>query len=816
MKNTAYKYSRLRFFRWSVILLPVLVILFIFRELAQGLFFNNDDVLMQLLPYLQYAGSNGSIIAQNLMFGFPLYVTVGGMQLFPVYHFILSLLPSTTAYAALDVAYLILAYISTYAYARAIGIARIPAVLVGMVYVFSGQTMLWSSSLINTSYYFLLPLSLLLIEYAFAAKNTVRRYGYLSLVGVFLGIGWLSSHVQFVVYIHTFLAVYVLFKLWSRIRVSVYRGLLETGGILAYIYALSALVGAPVIFAVLSFQPDSVRATGVSLKSFFTGSYMPWDAIHFVLPFWHVDFIPFSSPNLYLGVMPLLLVLSFLVISLHKGKATRTVAQFYFWVLGFCLFASIDYSPLGAVLHFLPIFDAFREAPRIMFIGGFAEAVLAGIAYETLLAAQTEMVDMFHIILRLAKIAVLYVLTPFFILMSVVKIFLFGRILALVDEYFFAHLYAHTTKLPPEHYALLIKIYLYQSIDGLSLFSPQVDILLLCVISTLVWYHYRERVSTYTFGVIGLVLVAFNFGLVYQNRGSYTTLAELNRTPNTVSFLKSAQGKTSLFRIFPLFPGMSIYNAQVACSLNPDQVLTLQQEMLKANGNMYYGIDSIDGYDNFMPSLVSNALGYVGADGSLNPARLVLQHIPLSEKIKTVEERKNVLRAMNVRYITSLYQLTDPSFTEVYHEQVGPCHTQVYVYELKGTWPRYFTTENVATVSNNPTNSSAMLERLNTETRPIALLSASKGERIASSSPNATAPVTEVMPSFSRNALIFSNVSCNKQCVLVIGNAFLSGYRAYVDGVPMPIKHVNYLFMAVPLAPGRHTIRLEYPGPLPW
>jgi uncharacterized membrane protein YfhO len=45
---------------------------------------------------------------------------------------------------------------------------------------------------------------------------------------------------------------------------------------------------------------------------------------------------------------------------------------------------------------------------------------------------------------------------------------------------------------------------------------------------------------------------------------------------------------------------------------------------------------------------------------------------------------------------------------------------------------------------------------------------------------------------------------------LVLADLFYPGWQAEVDGGKAPIERANYLFRAVRLAPGRHTVRFDY------
>jgi len=45
---------------------------------------------------------------------------------------------------------------------------------------------------------------------------------------------------------------------------------------------------------------------------------------------------------------------------------------------------------------------------------------------------------------------------------------------------------------------------------------------------------------------------------------------------------------------------------------------------------------------------------------------------------------------------------------------------------------------------------------------------------------------------------------------LVLSDVYYPGWRATVDGVPAEIQRADYVFRAVLLPPGEHTVRMEF------
>ncbi|MFZ2500429.1 MAG: hypothetical protein WAW90_00365, partial [Minisyncoccia bacterium] len=243
----------------------------------------------------------------------------------------------------------------------------------------------------------------------------------------------------------------------------------------------------------------------------------------------------------------------------------------------------------------------------------------------------------------------------------------------------------------------------------------------------------------------------------------------------------------------------------VACSLTPDETVEIQKELLQPNSSLSFGIDSVEGYENFMPARISNALGYIGSESTAVANPLFLERIPLEQKLQKILSRKNVLKAMNVKYVTSGIPITDSDLSLVKSLQVGHCKNAVYLYELHGVWPRYFVTNNVAQATST-SDYGVVFDELNLHQTPVVLFNSS----VSIEKSPAKTFVTEAIPTLGERDMRFDHVTCTASCAFFVGNTFLDGWRAMVDGNPAPIYRVNYTYMALVLEPGEHTIVLTY------
>jgi len=784
----------------SLLGLPVLALWFVFRGLLVGQLFYNNDVLLQVLPYLYERAHSSVVVTQAFLSGFPLYVSTNAAWFSPG-ALVSTYLSAPVAYALLTLLYMILAYGCTYLYARKIGLSLVPAVVAATTFVFSGQVLLWSASLINSSYYFLLPLVLYLFERALERKNLRWRLLWAVAIGLLLGLGWLSSHVQFVVYIHALFAAYGLYRVWQRGEARVSAALYLVSPLL-----ISLLAGLPMILSVLGFQPETIRSDGVPLASAIGNGYMPWDFIHYLLPFWQVSVgISVSSPNLYLGILPLLL----LGIALSRlRELTHPLRWFYVVVLGFCLFAALRYSPLGLLLHYLPLWSAFREAPRIMFVGGFAAAMLAGMGAQWVLQQPNAVWGM--PVVQWFRRLFLYIALPGIVVMTLVRGWFFEYFATRLDSYFFTHIYQSTTRLPPEHYQSVIRTYLHQVLDQVSLYDPQVIFFVLFSILSLTLLFFAARISKQMFGACVVVLIVLNMVFVYGGYHRMVSTDVVLSVPSTVERIRAHQhsmGGSEPFRVYSVLPAQAIYRTSVTCPMSSEETVRLQNALLQANSTFFFSLDSVEGYENYMPKLVSDALNYIGSENTLSESPLFLADMTLAEKHTLIASRANMLRAMNVRYVVSTMPLQHQAYRLLDTWREGVCKTSIYLYELEGVWPRYFTTTHWKVATTTGTHA---LQEIAAHATPTVLF-AEHPPKLPLTTNNKTEAVSPVI---SDNTITFKRLSCEADCILFIGNAYMRGWEAFVDGVPSPLHRVQYLYMGVLLSAGEHTVKLRYTKPL--
>lgn len=778
--------------------LALFVFLFIYQVSADLIFYDGDTA-RQLYQYLNFLSRGGVSITQQILSGFPICVSVVGECFNPVFNLAARFMDTFSAYRFLTFLNIVLAYIFAFLYARKIGLNQIISAITASIFVFSGQMIIWLTVLVNTNYYFILPAILYFAEFA---RQNKQKYFFLVLTGLCLGLGWLSGHSQFVIYLHLFLAGYYIYWAFFEKRLKNY---FLTAINLVVVYGVSLITGWLQIREVLNFRASSDMASGVGLENVWTSAYGLLDVIHYVLPFWKNPVVYNGSPNLYIGILPfILIVFSFFIFRKIKN---RHFALFFGTFL-FCLLLSIKYSPLGIAFHSLPFLNSLKVMPRVMFIGNFAIAVVVGFVLKYTTEHREEFRVKLESCLNVIKKIFLYIFIPIIGVGSIVKVFFGGKILIFINNYFLNNLYQKTAGMPKEHYLSLISQYLKDSLDSVFIFNWHVAVFVIFAILSFYLLKQIFKFQSTFFLFLVLVLIVANFTFAYARRFTTASRTEFLSLSKTADFISNSN-QQGQFRIFTPFTGLTLYNElKIKCQNDSDlDELLLQKELLTPNLNMQFGIDSIDGYDNFMPQKMSEAIAYLGSEHTLEGSSLAKERVSMEDRVKKFVARKNILKSMNVRYVISSYEINDADFKKVFSEKVGKCEIPVSIYELSGYWPRNFVTSNFSVVGEGNNFQEIMDKLASNQNGPMVILE--KPISFASSTEDIDFDNAIIFQNYGIDSINF-DVDLKKEGLLFVGNSWLPGWTAFIDGQVVEILKANYVYMALPLSEGRHEVVLKY------
>jgi hypothetical protein len=750
-----------KFAKITLFLLPITILFLIFYKIIfeKGFFMNGDSIL-GYFTYFYYFVHGGPLISQNLLLGFPVFSSNTGTWFYPINTLFFNLFGDVSGYVNLVIINIILTYIFSFLFFKKHTKSFIASVFFGLVFLFNGQNMLWIETLGNTNYYFVFPLILYLYEFI---KNNKYKWIFRILIGFFLGTIWLSGHVQYVLYIHTIYAIYALF-----INGFDYKKYKQYIGDIVLPNIISFILGYSQIISILNFKPNSIRESGVMISDVFSGAYSFNDLIHFILPFFRTPILSWSSPNLYIGILPFLLLITSIIAI--KNNWQDKLYRFSFFTFLFCFIASFKYSPIAYLLHYLPLFDSLREGPRIMFIGFMFGAILIA---KTIINIENKDFEL-NILNKINNIfgkIFLFIVLPLVSIFSIGYGFFFNKISDFINNYFINHIYNSSHKLPKEHYINVLNQYI-KDLNIFTIFNYQMVVF---IVFSLLTYVFIKNINKFRDLLlpISIVLVSLNILFVYMFNFKSIPREEILKLPSTVQFIKDNGGNMP-YRVYSVFPGLSLYNKYiVSCKQgNDSDAFYIQKEMMSPNINMIYGIDIIDGYDNFIPKILSDKLAYIGSENSFSKDNIINKDSSIQEKIIEIQNNKDLLKLLNVKYIISMYKFNDIDFKLVKTNEL-PCNNELYIYELKSYLPRYFYTDSIDNIK----------KEIN---------------------------ISEIVPSYKKEETEL-NFTSEKDGYVFIGNTYLPSYEIYINNKKEKPSIYENLFMIIPIKKGENEIVIKYP-----
>lgn len=546
---------------------------------------------------------------------------------------------------------------------------------------------------------------------------------------------------------------------------------------------------------------DTVRGAGLTFAEAQQEALLLTDLPRLVLPQW--SFMASSEGLLQVAFLGMVLAL----LSLFR-KAASPEERFWRWVVVLGLLFAVSGSPIAWLFNKIPILNAVRAPARALYVVLFGVAYLAGQGVQWLTIHRERLVRMRGwSVLKWGTIALL------------VGVFLGGVFEALggfsmlasrAMAWFDAHRYAQTTGLPLEHYHDVIR----STVDQIAVnvrFSDGVTLVwflgaVAAFLLVFVWKRPRET-------AIGLVLLvasggyALALGLPRQTVDARV----LQQTPASAAFVL-AQPAHEPYRLFSLLPHALRFELldapQQGHAAPADQVMYLR-DLMAVNTNIRYGIQSIDGYDNFMTRRTLRVLNAVLSETMPTGDAVARQDLPRDEKIRIFMERLNVLGMMNVKWVLTALELPDP-LTLVWTGETTSRHIPVRMYENPFVLPRVFLAPQVSCMPEDEERTLEELFRPGRDFRSETILERDDctSARALTALPDDRVEVFSYAPGQIRVRTAFTG-----ERLLVFSELRLRGWQVTVDGAPAGSFFANYLYQGVVVPPGEHEVLFEYQRP---
>jgi len=373
----------------AIVCCSLFAVCLLWRPLFAGEAFYWGAPLLQFIPWQRFAAEmwrSGYVPLWNPLVGCgaPLAANYQSAVFYPLNALYL-LLPAETALGWTVALHLVLAGLGMYAWGRAVGLGRFPALIAGLA--LEGSGFLVARAALFPSIALTFPWVAIWLWRGEVLVQRCRLQDALWL-GLALGIGLLAGHAQTAFYGGLLLAAYLVFRVACSVSRN-WRAFIVHCSLFIVSLFIGIGLAAVQLLPTAELLSQSQRAGGVEYDRAMTYSFWPWRLLTFFAP----DF--FGNPGRgdywgyatywedagYVGVLPLLLAVWAMV---RRGVGAEQ--QKWFWVgcgVAALLLALGKNTPLFPFLfRHVPTFDLFQSPARWLAVVTVALAALAGIGAQ--------------------------------------------------------------------------------------------------------------------------------------------------------------------------------------------------------------------------------------------------------------------------------------------------------------------------------------------------------------------------------------------------------------------------------------------------
>lgn len=364
--------------------------------LRLAVFFYGDILLFFYPTHLAYAEALRQgrlpLWEPRMMAGFPLFAEGQIGALYPLHPLLYGLLPIDLATNYDILFHLAWVSVGTFLFARALNLRPAAAFVTAFSFGASGffiARLQHMSVLVTASW---LPWLMWVWERRELEPDARRRWLWLAVFALFSGIQLLGGHPQFAFSSALFIILYGLARGPRQTEPASGGGAAWREGLAEFLrrgIALGLAYGVGVLLAAVQLVPTfelanlTNRASGLEARLFNAFSLRP---VHFLMlfdPFVLGNPLPLVSVEVigYIGFLAIVLAIS----TLFLRRDRRVV--FFVLIALLALFLGIgDQNVFYRALRHLPLFSYFRVPSRFLYWFTFAAAMLAGVAFDALLA----------------------------------------------------------------------------------------------------------------------------------------------------------------------------------------------------------------------------------------------------------------------------------------------------------------------------------------------------------------------------------------------------------------------------------------------
>jgi hypothetical protein len=641
-----------------------------------------------------------------------------------------------------------LAAFFTYVYCRYMSLTVMASMISAITFAFGAPFFLhiYSGHLSNLSTMPWLPLHFMGIE-AFLRN---KRLKYVLLSAVPLALQLCAGHPQYLFYSMIAVSLYFVIGLWLRAKPREMPYFIT--GFFLFIVSGTALSAVQLLPA-LELTRYSVREA-LTYEWISTFSLPPENVITAFFPSFFGDFlvVPYWGKNnlwessLYLGVVPL--VLAGFALFCHRSRTVKTL--FFIAVASFILAVGKHTPLLWLLYHYVPGFNLFRGVSKFIFVYAFGLAVVAGYGLDAISEwARARTVKSTRLSYGLLAAAASFVLLA-------VAVHYSGDVWRQWIE-------AYIRSGPPD-----------TPLPALTsdFFRSTTEIMMQTILRT-------SGIAA----LLGVVLLVF----VKAKKLS------ANLFTGSLIFLTALDLWTFGHRYLVTFDPAKLkmdpeLKAFLEKDVNPSRWTI--PKLPDVNMGMIERLENIGGYDAIVlknySELVNFALG-----SPVNQPNMIMGIAIVSP----------IFNMLNVKYyvIDAARKFDDPALTMLFRNQ------RYKAYRNVNAMPRSFIVHQARMAVDRE---QALFTLASAEFDPAA--SAVVAEPIPNlpDDPNLRSPVPEVLHHGLNKIIVRADPIAPG--LLILGDAFYPGWKAFVDGKESPIYRVNYVMRGVFLPPGHHEVEFRY------
>jgi len=698
-----------------------------------------------------------------IFMGFPLLAEPEVGPLYPLNLLFALPIPHYCALTLFVVIHYSLAGIFTYLLARSLDISRTGSFISGLVFAFGGFLMAQLTNINIMTGSIWLPLILCLFSQAIRR----RSYTFAAGAGIVLALQILSSHPQIILYILIVLGLYYLYSLLTLPRAEIRPTLTLS---LISLTTVVVGIGLAAIQLIPAWQLKELSALSESAGYDFVTAYsLPkFRLLSFLFPNFLGNLVIgykgepyFEEHHGYVGILPLILA------ALAWGKRRDPQVRFFGLLAPLSIVLALgNETPLYHLLARVPVFNYFRIPARWLLALTFCLAILAGYGLDYLLEQREKR--------SLINSGKWLVIAGLLLTLTLPSLFSYKKQIMAATDFIMEHLYSGTAI-----YALRALIrYLPRFPDAVQtnllarLFSPLLNPLIFFLLmfnssALLLFLFLWKKVPTRWFQIIAAGLITFDLFMAGGTTINLVQDASYFDKRASTAFLEKNLGLARIYspdregaapqKLLDDFP--MIHRIQSTGSCPCLSVLILRR------------------YDEFMDALLQNT---------------------------------RLLNLAGVKYILTARE--EPE--EWWHNNLRKVYSEegLNIYENLDVMPRAFLVHQAEV----PGSDEAILAQLIGEEfdlSPSILLedesALARLESVARGSPTVEGRDEVKIVEYEANRVVIETTS-SQAGFLFLSDAYYPGWRACLDGQEETVYRADYLFRAVLVPPGQHTVEFTF------